>query len=116
MARKLTKKQKVFVENYADTGNGTFAAKAAYDIPQNNDNLAAVIASENLTKPQIVQALTDLGFDSNNAKRVVGQILNDYTAEPRDRLKAAELTFKVQGDMAPEKHLIVTKKIVSIDE
>lgn len=116
MARTLTKKQKEFVETYADTGNGTLAAKKAYDIPQDNNNLAAVIASENLTKPKIIDALKELGFDSDNAKRVVGEILNKEFAEDTDRLKAAKLIFEVNGDMAPEKHLIVTKKIISVDE
>jgi hypothetical protein len=62
--------------------------------------------------------LNKLGFSTENAKRVVGEILGKEFAEDKDRLKAAELIFKVQGDMAPEKHinLNIQKKIVSVDE
>ncbi len=71
---------------------------------------------EILDQKGVKEALFAMGFDSNNARRVVGEILNDETNEPRDRLKAANLVFDVNGDMAPEKHLIVTKKIISVDE
>jgi|CXWK01.1.fsa_nt_gi phage terminase small subunit len=48
----LTKKQEIFVKEYLDTGNGTQAALEAYDT--DNPRVAAAIASENLTKPNIV--------------------------------------------------------------
>lgn len=62
------------------------------------------------------EALHKMGFNSDNANRVVAEILNDETNEPKDRLKAAELVYKVQGDFAPEKHLVLEKKIISVDE
>lgn len=106
MARTLTKKQRKFVNEYADTGNGTLAVKeAGYAVK--DDKSAGVIAWENLGKERIQEELKKLGFDSNNAKRVVGEILNKEDAEDRDRLKAAETVFKVTGDFAPEKHLNV---------
>src|ERR1700734_1172040 len=106
MARTLTKKQRKFVNEYADTGNGSLAVKeAGYDVA--NDETARAIASENLTKPNIQAELKKLGFDSNNAKRVIGEILNDETIEPQHRIKAAENVFKVMGDYAPEKHFNV---------
>ncbi len=116
MSRKLSKKARGFVNAYAETGNGTQSALQNYDTE--DENVAAVIASENIRKPQIIEELRKLGFDSNNAKRVVGEIMNDEAAEHRDRLKAAELTFKVEGDMAPERHinLNIEQKIISIDE
>lgn len=49
------------------------------------------------------EELAKLGFDSSNAKRVVGEILNKQYAEDKDRLKASEIVFKVHGDFAPEK-------------
>lgn len=49
--------------------------------------------------------LRRLGFDEDNAKRVVGEILNDDGVEPQHRLKAAEQVFKVTGAYAPEKSL-----------
>lgn len=53
----LTNKQKVFVETYLSTGVGAEAARSAYNIPIENKQLAAVIASENLRKPNIVEAI-----------------------------------------------------------
>lgn len=102
-ARKLTKKQRKFVNEYADTGNGTKAALAAYET--SDPRVAEVIGSENISKPIIVNALKELGFDSNNAKRVVGEILNDQSIEPQHRLKASEQVFKVQGSYAPDKSI-----------
>lgn len=103
MARALTKKQRVFVNEYADTGNGVKSALEAYDTE--DYSTAGVIAVENLEKPKIIQALKELGFDSNNAKRVIGEILNNVGEESKDRIKAAENIFKVNGDYAAEKHV-----------
>lgn len=98
---KLTKKQRKFVNEYADTGNGTQSALKAYNTEDNNT--AKSIASENLTKPAIREELAILGFNTNTAKRVVGEILSEREVEPQHRLKAADLVFKVTGDYAPEK-------------
>ena len=105
MARTLTKKQRGFVNDYADTGNATQAALKNYDVK--DAHVAQAVGSENLSKPIIQEALKGLGFDSNNARRVVGELLDDVTVEAKDRLKAAEIIFKVGGDFAPEKHLNV---------
>lgn len=51
MATKLTKKQKLFANEYIDTGNGLQSALVAYDTK--DPNTAAMIASENLTKPNV---------------------------------------------------------------
>jgi len=56
---KLTRKQKKFVDEYVATGNGTKAAKKAYDIKPNDEITPRVIASENLTKPNIVEAIQE---------------------------------------------------------
>ncbi len=53
----------------------------------------------------VKEALHKMGFNSDNANRVVAEILNDETNEPKDRLKAAELVYKVHGDFAPDKHI-----------
>lgn len=106
MARTLTKKQRKFVNEYADTGNGTQSVIAAnYDVI--DEDSAAVVASVNLKKVKIQEELRKLGFDSNNAKRVISEILNDDSLEPKDRIKAAENVFKVHGDYAAEKHVNV---------
>lgn len=58
--------------------------------------------------------LKNLGFDIDSAKRVVTHILQKGKEE--NRLRAAQEIFKVSGEYAPEKHLVVTKKIISVDE
>ncbi len=50
---KLTKKQRGFANDYIDSGNGTQAALRNYDT--DNPEVAKVIASENLTKPNVRQ-------------------------------------------------------------
>lgn len=53
----------------------------------------------------VLQELAILGFDEQTAKGVVSEILTDETNEPKDRLKAAEMVFKVHGTFAPEKSI-----------
>lgn len=103
MARTLSKKQRGYVNDKADGKPGVIAALNNYDTE--DYFVANAISVENLQKPLIIEELQKLGFDTNNAKRVVSEILNDDTNEPKDRLKAAENVFKVNGDYAPEKRL-----------
>lgn len=102
MARTLTKKRRGFVNDYADTGNATEATIRNFNVK--NRIVAKSVGSELLTFPAIQEELKKLGFDSNNARRVIGEILNDEAEESKDRIKAAENIFKVNGDYAPEKH------------
>ena len=51
----LTPKQKIFVENFSKTGNGTRSALAAYDTKAYFT--AAAISEENLKKPAVIRAL-----------------------------------------------------------
>ena len=53
--RKLTKKERLFVREYAKTENGTQSALKAYDV--NGPKVAGVIAVENLAKPRIQEAV-----------------------------------------------------------
>jgi len=61
--KKLTRKQKIFVDEFVATGVGSRAAKKAYAIkakdPKQADLTARVIASENLTKPNIQNAIQE---------------------------------------------------------
>src|SRR3990167_6506662 len=57
---KLTKKEKGFVKDYLDTGNGTLSAMKHYEIEaKDKENSAASIASQNLRKLKIQQALDE---------------------------------------------------------
>lgn len=51
----MTIKQKLFVQKYLESGNGTQAALEAYNT--NDTNTAAAIASENLTKPKVIKEI-----------------------------------------------------------
>lgn len=118
---KLTKKQKGFVEDYIKTGNGTKAALAHYNT--SDYKTASVIASENLDKPSIQDALEEAGFSEIKAKSVLAGILNSPTiyemVTPHDQIKAAQEVFKVMGTYAPEKsqsiNLNIDRKLENAD-
>lgn len=55
MAKKLTKKQRGFVEDYILTENATEAASKNYDVK--NRNVANNIGAENLARPSIIEAI-----------------------------------------------------------
>ncbi|GEM_PF-6273792 len=57
MVKKLTSRQTQFIKKYLEVGNGTQAALATYNT--SDPNVAKVIASENLTKPNIREALEE---------------------------------------------------------
>jgi hypothetical protein len=73
--------------------------------------LAKVSYSEGLQKQPsrilesegVKEALNDYGFNEENAKAVVAEILLNSDNEPHSRLKAADMTFKVYGSYAAEK-------------
>lgn len=65
----------------------------------------AVIFKQPGTINAINVALEQAGFDSNNAKRVVAEIMNKSSAEDKDRINAAKLVFEVNGDFAPDKSI-----------
>ena len=67
-----------------------------------------------LEQKGVQEELENLGFDTESAKKVVKSILKSGKEE--NKLKAADMIFKVVGEYAPEKHLVVTKKIISVDE
>ena len=50
-----------------------------------------------------------LGFTEENAKKVVHQIMMSEESEEHNRLKAADMVFKVKGTYAPEKADITSK-------
>ncbi|MFA6077372.1 MAG: terminase small subunit, partial [Candidatus Paceibacterota bacterium] len=55
---RLTRKQKIFVEEYALTENGTQSALKAYDTK--DYNTANSIANENLKKPIVIKAIQSI--------------------------------------------------------
>lgn len=55
-----------------------------------------------IAQPGVQEELKKLGFDEESAKKVVGQILGSAEKDA-DRIKAADLIFKVVGSYAPQK-------------
>lgn len=89
--RKLTVKQKKFVKEYVlNNGNGQEAAKAVYDVA--NDNVARNIASENLTKPNVKDAIEQA--------LVKHKITIDAAIKPiADGLEATRETWNKDGEV-----------------
>lgn len=101
MARQLTKKQRKYVNAKVSGKTGVAAALESYDTT--DYEVANAISVENLQKPSIQTELTKLGFDENNAKQVIGDILDNTEERSENRIKAAQEVFKVKGTYAPEK-------------
>lgn len=58
---------------------------------------AAASSKDILEQKGVQEELAVLGFDVVTAKEVTSGIMTDETNEPKDRLKAAEMVFKVHG-------------------
>lgn len=99
MAQKLTKKQKIFVKTFLETGVGAVAVKEAYDIKPTDNQLAAVIASENLRKPNIIEAIRK-GQKDIQIEEAFDKLINlkrlDYFVFPKS-MSDEEITAHVQA-------------------
>ena len=95
MADELTKKQKGFVKDYLETGNGVQAALNNYDT--DDYNTAAVIAHENLKKPNVKSAIEEAlpDFDLAEAHRaLLNQTKTEYFVFPKN-MEDAEIESKM---------------------
>lgn len=106
----LTPKQQAFVDAY--TGNGTAAARAAGY--KGSDATLAQVASENLKKPEVLEAIQVRNQVPSQVRAAVAQavkiatraerqafwseVMNDRGQRMPDRLKAAELLGKSEAD------------------
>lgn len=124
MARTLTKKQKGFVKDFIKTGNGTQAALQNYDTK--NRRVAQTIASENLSKPIIVKTLQEQLPDELLAKvHLEGLQAKAFRFSPEGEMiqvddfatrhKYLDSAYKLRGDFAPEKHIVIQKKLIKFD-
>lgn len=84
------------------------------DIPLNGGEMLEKVGySEGIQKSpsRVLQSegvkehLKVLGFDEDNAKHVVVEIMLNPAIEPNARLKATDQVFKVQGSYAAEKSI-----------
>lgn len=123
--KRLTKKEKGFVKDYVATGNGTLAVLNNYDIKSKDpENVAAVMANENLTKPKIQKAIDErlpddlleqVHLEGLRANRVISANIvhgeadegtNDFIEVPdhATRHKFLDSAYKIKGSYAAEKH------------
>lgn len=58
----------------------------------------------------VQEALTDIGFDPDTAKKVVAAIL-ETGEKDADKLKAADMIFKVHGTYAAEKSIALNMNV-----
>ena len=93
---RLTKKQKGFVKDYVKTGNGSLAVKENYDV--SNDNVARVIASENLTKPNIQKAIADSIPDELLTEKHL-ELLNKKEVIVRNNVTTGEIETIPTGEI-----------------
>jgi phage terminase small subunit len=125
----LTKQDKVFVKEMTATGNGTQASKKAYGYE--SDNVAAVMATNQLKKVKIQEAIKSIAdqFDDEELVRVHKEGLKagrtiyknnvstkeieevGYEPDYATRHKYLDSAYKIKGTYAPEK-----KKIELDDE
>lgn len=104
MATKLTKKQKGFVKDYIETGIGSLAVKKNYNIV--DDNTARNIASENLTKPNIVKAIQEALPDELLATKhlaLLNKIDHEGEIDVQAVTKGLDMAYKLKGSYAAEK-------------
>jgi len=94
---KLTPKQAKFVRGIAQGKTNTDSALEAYDT--DDYNVAKVIASENLTKPNVQQAIeiarVKLNITPERALKPIDDALNDPDLEMR--LKGSDRALKIMG-------------------
>lgn len=101
--RKLTKKEKGFVADYVETENGTQSVLKHYETE--DTNVAAVIASENLSKPKIQEAI------ESSRQRIAKAIPDELIAEKTLALLNKRETIKVIDPDTKEIHLMQTDEI-----
>ena len=111
--RKLTERQRRFVEEYMACGNGTEACRRA-GYSQNSETVLRVQAHENLAKPNIKAEIDrrrqEMSEDSEDrrAKWILRlEALADCADKDADKLRAIEGLFKAEGWLAPEKSEVV---------
>jgi len=108
--RKLTLKQRLFCDYYLNLqGNGTKAViKAGYNV-KGNKRLAATIASENLTKPNILahieQGLEKFGFNEGNIQKHHLFLIKQF-ANLSVKAKAIDMYYKLKGNYSAKKYEI----------
>lgn len=102
MSTLLQRKLAENIVNAAKSGKRTnkkeLLVSAGYDL-----TTAKATPGRTLEQKGVQEELEYLGFDAESAKKVVKNIL--MRGKEENRLKAADMIFKVGGDYAAEKHI-----------
>ena len=105
MSKRLTLKQLKFIQIYIETGNATKAAMHAYRCK--NENVAAVLGTENLRKPKIACEIDKYRQKGGlSIQKAINAIDEAYDAEKKGagqasvpdhnvRLRSADMTLKL---------------------
>ena len=114
MSKRLTLKQLKFIQIYFETGNATKAAMEAYRCK--NLRVAAVLGSENLTKPDIACEIDKYRKEGGlSIKKAIRNINDAADAEKKGepdyniRLRSADMTLKL-GDCYPSRNKEVSHR------
>lgn len=96
----LTKKQKGFVKDYVETGNGVQSALNNYDT--DDYSTAGAIASENLNKPKVINAIKSIAeyFTEEELAKVHLEGLKATKGDEPDyavRHKYLDSAYKIKG-------------------
>ena len=120
MARGLTKKQKGFVKDYVRTNkNGVQSALKNYNT--NDYSTAGMIASDNLKKPKIQEAIKSIAdqipdsllvekhLELLTVPKITKTTFKDEVTETEESIdvqaisKGLDMAYKIKGTYAPEK-------------
>ncbi len=105
----MTIKQRKFIKRYVENrGNGTRAALEAYNV--SDPNVAKVIASQNLTKPNIKRGI-ELALETKGlTDEYIGELLRDATvaglgnkATNADSLRGIDMMLKLKDAYPTQK-------------
>lgn len=110
----LTRKEKGFVKDYIETGNGTQSILKNYNIKSENpENVAGVMAHRELRKDKIKNAIAEALPDELLAEKHL-ELLNKTDEKGGIDVPAVraglDMAYKIKGSYAPE------KKKVEIEE
>lgn len=93
----LTIKQRMFVKEYASTGNATQAALHSYNC--STPKSADAVARETLDNPRVQLAISELmkerGLDNENLLSTHKELLE--SSDPAIRLRALDMAYKLNG-------------------
>ena len=117
--RGLTKKEKGFVKDYVKTGNGVKSILNNYDTT--DYKTAGVMASENLDKPRIQEAILSIAEQIPDSLLVEKhlELLNktDENGIDTQAVKSGlDMAYKLKGIYAPEKSLTLNIDIKATEQ